>query len=242
MFDVVPVAVEPGSIDLIIADLPYGVTDHNLAPTNNTMVDLTKFWGMVDTVLQPWGLVVTTCLMKLAVELINSRPGWFRYDLVYEKPQGTNFFAANDRPLRSHETVLVFSPESLKRTTYNPQMEHGDPYQTGPRVSAGMNYGEIQGVGVDNQGTRMPKSVLRFSKGDDAKVHPTQKPVDLYNWLVRTYSNPGDLVLDPCAGGGTTGIACLESGRNAILVEIWHDMFLRMEERVRKFREYTPTL
>jgi site-specific DNA-methyltransferase (adenine-specific) len=135
---------------------------------------------------------------------------WFRYELIWEKPQGTNPLNAKKMPLKSHKSIVVFYK---KHPTYHPQMEKGVPYsgfETKNGTTIGEVYGGSKSIHAANLGTRYPKSVLRF-KQERGGLHPTQKPVPLMEYLIRTYSNEGDVVLDNCAGSGSTGVAALNT-------------------------------
>ena len=203
-----------GSVQLLLSDLPSGET----RATFDRPLPLEEFWVAAWRAVVPAGVVVlmASCI-RFAAELMASEPEFFRYDLVWHKSIAGGFLNAKKRPLRAHEFVLVFSKGA--KSTYNPQMRGGlgPVHGNAGRRSTGENYGPAKGgksrVGATD---RHPWSVLQFASvgtTDPARVHPQQKPVDLFRWCVRTYSNPGDLVVDPCAGSGSTGEAAEAEGR-----------------------------
>lgn len=202
------------SIDAVIADPPYGTTD---LPWD-VSVDLKAFWSEVGRVLKPCGVVVLFSQQPLTTDLINSNRKQFRYELVWAKNRATGHLDAKRRPMRAHEHVLVFS-DKFKGTTYNPQKTPGKPYTS--RSHASRHYGHHTPTVTRNEtGERYPRSVLHFAGAPlERGMHPTQKPVDLLRWLVLTYTHPGERVLDPFSGSGTTGVACALEGRAYVGIE-----------------------
>lgn len=175
--------------------------------------------------LSPDGVVAVTCSLTAAVEIMGAAPaGWYRYDLVWHKTTPTGFLNAKKAPLRNHELVLIFSPMPLGKHTYNPQKTYGHVRKVSKASSkAGCKKTELYGkAGLTTYDSteRYPLSVMTF-KTDRQKsaIHPNQKPVELLRYLIRTYTNPGDMVMDPVAGSGTTGIAAYEEGRDCLLIE-----------------------
>lgn len=214
--------VADGSVDMVFADLPYGVTANKW----DTCIPLAPLWDHLLRIGKPRCAYVFTATQPFATTLINSQPKLFRYDLVWSKPMATNFLNANFRPLRAHENVIVFSratanPNSNTHMVYNPQMVAGKPYIIYRRGKNTANYNHTRGVPKDGTvnatGNRYPRSIVAFC--GDSRVHPTQKPVALLEWLIRTYSNEGDTILDPVMGSGTTGVACRNTGRAFIGIE-----------------------
>jgi site-specific DNA-methyltransferase (adenine-specific) len=208
----------PASIDLMLADLPYGTTQC----TWDTPIDLVRFWPAVWRALKQAGTAVLFATQPFTSRLISSAYDDFRYMWIWEKPKATGHLNSKKQPLRAHEDIVVFF---RKPGTYNPQFEKGEAYKGTPRPASKTTehysaYGEARG---DNPGIRYPRSVLRFSHAlgkKEVKVHPTQKPVALLRYLIRTYSNPGDVVLDPCEGSGSTGEAAVLEGRKYIGIEL----------------------
>lgn len=209
-------AIEPGSASLVLSDLPSGETqaEFDVAP------DLARLWPAIWHCLAPDGIaVLMASSLRFASKVYCSQESFFRHDLVWSKSLATGHLNASRAPLRSHEFALVFLRES---GTYNPQMMTGaSPIHAARRGAHGENYGHATGVTHARAGAtdRYPVSVLEFgSVGTSSKerVHPQQKPVSLLSWLIRTYSNPGELVVDPYAGSGSTGKAAETEGRRFI--------------------------
>lgn len=205
-------SLRKGSVGLILSDLPSGETQ---APFDE-VPDLNSFWIAAWRALKPAGVaVIIASSLRFAASLIDAEFVYFRYDLVWSKSVATGFLNSGRRPLRAHEFVLVFCRQA---GVYHPQMVRGaTPIHAARRLSAGENYGKVAPSRSRAGATdRFPTSVLEFgSVGSSAKhrAHPQQKPEELLRWLVRTYSNPRDLVVDPFAGSGSTGVAALAEGR-----------------------------
>jgi site-specific DNA-methyltransferase (adenine-specific) len=184
--------IADGSVDMILADLPYGVTEN----VWDSVIPLAPLWDQYKRIIKRNGAIVLTAQIPFSIMLGASNLPWLRYEWVWEKEQGTNFLMAKQAPLKSHENVLVFS-EGVH--TYNPQMEPGKPYVKRRNPSQSTNWKDCASrdgkiVVTMNDGYRYPKTVLRFGY-DNELIHPTQKPVALFEYLVRTYTNPGELVL-----------------------------------------------
>lgn len=205
------------SIDLVLCDLPYGMTDCAW----DKVIPMDRLWSQYKRLLRPNGRVVLTACMRFAVDLIASSPkGWFRHDLVWDKVVVTGFLDAKRRPMRRHEHVLVFSPKGL--SCYNPQLTVGEPYKA--RAAKGKRstsvYGDFKDAHTENKGTRYPTSIIRASNSNaKGKHHPTEKPLELCDWLVKTYSNPGAVILDNTMGSGSFGVSALRLGRSFIGIE-----------------------
>ena len=199
------------SIDCIVTDPPYGNTNCDF----DCIVDEPTLLKELKRVIKPNRAVCIFCMLRMAVRLINIDPKWFRYEWIWAKNRGTGFITANKMPMRAHEMILVFSE---KQTLYNPQFTYGKPYRTKGRSSC-VHYGSALRDRTDNpDGRRYPLDVIQFSNVNQAgvNVQPTQKPADLCEYLIRTYSNPGDVILDPFAGSGTTAVAAINSDRSFI--------------------------
>jgi site-specific DNA-methyltransferase (adenine-specific) len=206
--------ISDGSVDLVLCDLPYGTT----ACKWDFVIDPVELWRHYCRVCKANAAMVFTASQPFTTTLISSNLKDFRYGLVWEKPQGTNPFQAKIAPMKCHEDILVFYQ---RKPTYNPQMTQGKPYGgfSSETATIGEVYGSAQSKHRANpEGTRYPRSVLRFAQ-ERGGLHPTQKPVPLMEYLVLTYSNPGEIVLDNCMGSGTTGVACHNTGRNFIGIE-----------------------
>lgn len=211
------------SVDLILADLPYGAT----ACTWDRSLDLDSFWKMVRRVLKPDGTVVLTSAGRFTADLISSNRSWFKYSLVWEKTRKSQFLHAKYRPLVAHEDILVFSPAGASerarvKMTYNPQgvTDLAEPKVMEAASGPSSVYKPITSRASTRIQTRTnyPSSILTFAS-EGKNLHPTQKPVALMEYLIATYSNPGDTVLDPTMGSGTTGVAARNLGRGFIGIE-----------------------
>lgn len=217
--------IRDGTVDLVLCDLPYGTT--NCAW--DTVIPFEPLWAQYHRVLKPRGAILLFAAQPFATDLINSARKLFRYDLVWEKTAPVGFANAKRMPLRSHELILVFYK---KLPTYNPQglVRLEKPIVNRAAKNSGV-YSAMNNIGVQEY-TNYPRSVLHFPNRRGPRYHPTQKPVELAEYLVRTYSNPGDLVLDNCMGSGTTGIACLNSGRRFIGFEMDEAYFKVAQKRI----------
>lgn len=210
-------ALPAGSVDLILADLPYGTTNIEW----DIPLPLTQLWNHYERLLKPGGCVVLFGSQPFTSTLILSNLRWFKYELIWDKNKCGSPGLAKVRPMKTHENIIVFAPG---KTTYNPQMEKGDPYYRKAPKKIRCNthgYGFSNDREIENEGVRYPKSVLNISRDFSAQqqVHPTQKPVSLLSWLISTYSNPGDTVLDNVMGSGSTGVAAVTLGRKFIGME-----------------------
>lgn len=226
--------LETGSVDLMLQDPPYGSTQNDW----DNKPFLAKIWFEWERVIKDNGAIVFTAQQPFTSELVLSRPGFFRYSLIWEKTKAGGFLNANKMPLQSHEDILVFY-KSLP--TYNPQMMKGEPYiKKAVTNGDGKNYGKFERVGQVNinDGKRYPRSVITFENDNHDSLHPTQKPVDLFRYLIKTYSNEGDLVFDGYSGSGTTAAACLKEKRRFIGSELNKEYFnlsvKRLEEIVKQ--------
>ena len=222
--------IPTGSVNMICTDLPYGTTSIQW----DTPIQLDKLWEGYKRLLSPKGCVVLFGSQPFTAKLVISNLEWFKYELVWNKNKCGSPGLAKYRPMKTHENILVFAPG---KTVYNPQMEVGEAYQRAAPKKIRCNnhgYGFTNSTGVKNEGTRYPKSILNIGRDFSAQqqVHPTQKPVPLLSWLVKTYSNEGDTVLDSCMGSGTTGIACMNLGREFIGVEKDETIFAVATQRL----------
>ena len=201
------------AVDMILCDLPYGTTRNKW----DTVIPLEPLWGQYNRIVKDNGIIVLTSQSPFDKILGASNINMFRYEWIWSKDQGTGHLNAKKMPLKSHENILVFYKHL---PTYNPQMDGNEKRvvkRNGQRAKTS-NYGTHIEIEKSEYIGRYPKSVIAFSK-DKEKIHPTQKPVALFEYLIKTYTNEGDLVLDNCAGSGTTGVACINTNRNYILIE-----------------------
>lgn len=201
------------TVDMIFTDLPYGTTKNAW----DIPIPLDQLWEQYRRVLKPGGAVLLFAQMPFGADLINSNRKWYRYEWIWRKTMPVGFLNAGRMPLRTHENILVFY-EHLP--TYHPQKTPGKPYTAKRSALATHNYGHFDRVTTINDGERCPRDVLTFSNGNNAsKIHPPEKPVDLLEYMIRTYTDSGDTVLDSCMGSGACGVACQQLGRNFIGIE-----------------------
>ena len=203
------------SIDMILCDLPYGTTQNKW----DSVIPLDKLWKQYERIIKDNGVIVLTAQGVFTAKLTLSNEKLFKYKIVWEKSKSTNFLNAKKQPLRKHEDICVFYK---KQPIYNPQMRKGKPYNKGIRKDQLTgSYGDFKPVEVKSNGDRYPIDVVYFktAESEGAVYHPTQKPVALFEYLIRTYTNEWELVLDNCAGSGTTGVACTNTKRDFILIE-----------------------
>jgi site-specific DNA-methyltransferase (adenine-specific) len=208
-------ALPARSVDMILADLPYGTT----ACEWDEVIPFEPMWAAFERVIKPRGAIVLTASQPFTSRLVCSNIAWFRYVLVWEKSNGTNFMNSPFQPLKVHEDINVFSPAASSYSTrgsmaYYPIKEVGKPYATTNKQGLHQFHSSPAGVTSINLGWRYPRSILRFN--EERGLHPTQKPVALFEYLIRTYTRPGEVVLDPVCGSGTTAIACRNTGRRWI--------------------------
>ena len=203
------------SIDMVLCDLPYGTTQNKW----DSVIPLGELWQQYRRIVKDDGAIVLTSQGMFTAELMVSNPKMFRYKWIWEKSKSTNFLNAKKQPLRNHEDVCVFY---RRQPVYHPQMIDGEPYDKGIRKNQmSGSYGDFQPVHVHSDGKRYPTDIIYFKTAEsEGKVfHPTQKPVELGRYFVRTYTNPGDIVLDNTSGSGSFLVAALLEGRNFIGIE-----------------------
>ena len=220
-------AMPANSVDLILADLPYGTTRNSW----DSLIPLTSLWESYEHILKPGGCVVLTSAQPFTAALVMSKPDWFRYEWIWSKTIGSGQLNAKKQPMRTHESVLVFAP---KAPPYFPQMGVGTPYKMTRKVSSwtGRGFNEQSDHKAVNTGTRYPKSVLLVPNPRIKGGHPTQKPVALFEYLIETYTLPGQVVLDNVMGSGTTAEAARNTGRKWIGMELDVDFASQDNKRV----------
>ena len=209
-------SIPDGSVDMILCDLPYGTTQNKW----DSILPFEQLWKEYWRVCKPNAAVVLTAAQPFTSALVMSQVNYFKYDWVWRKPKGTGHLNAKKMPMRDKEDIVVFYKE---QPVYNPQFGEGDPYnnKAGKNKQTGLtdSYGDFGTHREGSDGKRYPKQVLDFGIVERGTIHPTQKPVPLFEYLINTYTNPGDLVLDNCAGSGTTAIAAERTGRRWICME-----------------------
>jgi len=244
------------SINLFLLDLPYANKKFGncTACSWDTPIDLDKMWVEIKRMMKPNGIIIFFCNTKFGYALINSNLKWFKYDLIaprfveqkiWEKSKKVGFLSANKQPLRKHENIYIFKKE---QGTYNPQKTEGDPYidnrdtKRNEEIVYGKNIIRKQ---KENKGDRHPTSILPEFYNEEAEttilkynsvhktIHRTQKPVDLLEWLIKTYTNEEDLVMDFCMGSGSCGMACKNTNRKFIGIEKDEEIFKLAEKRLK---------
>ena len=201
------------SVDAIITDLPYGTT----ACKWDTIIPFIPMWAQVKRVLKANGAFITTASQPFTSALIMSNLDWFKYELIWEKEQGKQPLLAKIQPMKAHENIIVFGGGRIK---YNPQMTTGEIYTDKRTCLIKSEHGDHYKVPIINKNTRYPISVVKFRQINSAGNHPTQKPVALMEYLINTYTNEGDTVLDFCMGSGSTGVAAMKLNRRFIGIEL----------------------
>ncbi len=240
-------SIPSGSIDAIITDLPFGTT----ACKWDSIIPLLPMWKEVKRVLKSTGTFITTASQPFTSALIASNYEMFKYEYIWNKSRRFGVLHAKNMPLKKHENVEVFSKgivahigKSKNRMTYNPQMQEGKPYKklvtrkqfegTEHRLARP----SLNEKMIINDGYRYPHTVLDFPFGNNKSLHPTQKPVALYEYLIKTYTNEGEMVLDIAMGSGTTIEAAERTGRNSIGIEKDEGIF---QSAVLRLKSYTPS-
>jgi len=204
-------------------------------------------WDSIKRIMKPNGIVIMFCTAKFGYRLIHSNPKWFRYDLIWKKSRKVGFLSANKMPLRQHENIYLFKP---KQGTYHPQKTEGKPYFRAEHKYV-IDLGMIEGGYYRGEGKkpfkrmpahpteRHPTSLIDYDgdsiliyKNPHKTIHRTQKPVELCEWLIKTYSNEGDTVMDFTMGSGTVAIACLNTNRKFIGVEKDKEIYEKAQDRI----------
>jgi len=221
------------SIDMILCDLPYGTT----ACKWDTIIPFEPLWEQYERVIKDNGAIVLNGSQPFTSKLIISNENLFRYELIWEKTIATNPFLSKKQPMKKHENILIFYK---KQPLYNPQYEIGKPYtDKGNRQNKRSTQTTMDKKPINNNGYRYPSSVKKFSNGNNGAIHPAQKPVELCEYLIKTYTNEGETVLDNCMGSGTTGVACLNTGRNFVGIELDEKYFEIAKERIERHEVQT---
>ena len=225
------------SVDLVLCDPPYGTTHCEW----DKPIDLVGMWGGYHRICKPNAAIILFSAQPFTTDLINSNRKEFRYEIIWEKTQKTGFYNANKMPLKAHEIILVFYK---KLPSYNPQKYIVEREDIGrvrnKKADRCVLYGHVNAQDWVETGERYPHDVIHFSnwngalfgKTDKATKHPTQKPIPLLEYLIKTYTNEGDTVLDNCMGSGSTGVACVNLNRNFIGMELKGEYFQIAKDRV----------
>ena len=231
--------VKDKSIDMILCDLPYGITQLEW----DKVIPFKPLWEQYKRIAKPNAAIVLFSQMPFGAELIMSNRKMFRYEIVWYKTSPGDFLNCRRKPLKIHENILVFYGAL---PTYNPQMTPAKYYRRRGGVESEWSiYHHIKHPVISEYSSRHPTDVITFSnhngalwgKTDKVIKHGTSKPVDLLEYLIRTYTNPGDLVLDNCMGSGSTAVACVNTNRDFIDMEIMPDFYSIAQDRVEKAKQ-----
>lgn len=215
------------SIDMILCDLPYGSTRNKW----DCPIPFDDLWRHYKRIIKDNGCIALFAQTPFDKVLGASNLPMLKYEWIWEKQQGTGFLNAKKMPLKIHENILIFYK---KPPTYSPQMRTGfKPYKCSSGRGSS-NYGSQVSVVTDNDGKRYPIDVIKFPY-DKAKLHPTQKPVALCEYLINTYTNENEIVLDNCMGSGSTGVACLNTNRRFVGIELDEKYFEIAKERIERY-------
>lgn len=219
--------ISPQSVDMILCDLPYGSTKNKW----DTIVPFDKLWEQYNRIITSNGVIALFCDGLFMANLMLSNTKMWRYNLIWNKNRGCDFLNANVKPLKSHEEIAIFYK---KKPVYNKRFWYSTPYAPTKNGLLSDNYGDRkQAWSESKNGERNPLSILSFNR-DASRVHPTQKPVALLEWLIKTYTNEGMTILDNCMGSGSTGVACANTNRNFIGMELDENYFEIAKERIDK--------
>ena len=220
--------IPDGSVDMILCDLPYGTTRNQW----DTKIPMDDLWKEYHRVLRGGGVTVLFAQYPFNFIVGSSNLKEFRYQWIWKKNQSTGFLNANRQPLKCHEDILVFCDRGAP---YNPQVTYTPPRKSSPHSTHSDNYGEdTQELHTKTVSFKYPLDVLDFDCNTDEKIHPTQKPVKLCEYLIRTYTDEGMTVMDNCMGSGTTGVAAIQTGRDFIGIEKDPTYYEKALERLEK--------
>lgn len=237
-----------GPVDAIITDLPYGTT----ACSWDVVIPFAPMWEQVKRLLKPNGAFVTTASQPFTSMLVMSNLAWFKYEWIWSKSRPSGFVHAKNAPLKGHENILIFSSGAINhesmtdnRMIYHPQgiIPYGKntyrPHRD-ENFTSTIGHRPSHKKTIFQEFTNYPKTIIEFPNPNDCSLHPTQKPLALYEYLVLTYTNLGDTVLDFCFGSGTTGVACVKTGRNFIGCEISPEYYAIAERRIEEAQLQIP--
>ena len=216
--------IADGSADMILCDLPYGTTKNKW----DSVIPLDRLWLQYERIIKDDGCIALFAQTPFDKVLGASNLKLLKYEWIWKKDNVTGFLNAKKMPLKLHENILIFYK---KLPIYNPQMRKGFKPYSQKNGGNSSNYGEQARIVTENNGDRYPVDIVKFNRDKD-KFHPTQKPVALLEYLIKTYTNEGETVLDNCMGSGSTGVACANSGRRFIGMELDENYFNIARERI----------
>lgn len=236
--------IPSGSIDMILADLPYNVTGLKW----DSIIPLDKLWEQYERIIKPNGAIVLTAMQPFTTELISSNRRLFKYTWVWNKVKPGNFLTAKLKPMQNHEDIIVFSKANTANCNknnmcYYPILEKREKPRKYKKEADSDIYARKNTTSIEyTTDFKYPKSILEISNANQKnKLHPTQKPIELFEYLIKTYTKEGEVVLDNTAGSGTTGIACLNTKRQFILMEKDPNYFEKIKKRVGDFNKNFET-
>lgn len=222
--------IPSGSVNMVLCDLPYGTTRNKW----DNVIPFAPLWEQYKRICKGNAAIVLFSQFPFTVSLVNSNPKMFRYEWIWQKSQGVGFLNANRMPLKIHENILVFYQ---KLPIYNPQKSAGGAYRKTFNGNS-TNYGKMKPWAAQNtDGSRYPTDIIHFPQANcsgETMYHPTQKPVALLEYLIKTYTNENDVVLDNCMGSGSTGVACVNTNRDFIGIEQSEEYFEIAKKRINK--------
>ena len=232
------------SVDMILCDLPYGTTKNKWDST----INLELLWKQYKRIIKQRGCIALFAQTPFDKVLGSSNLEMLKYEWIWEKPMATGRLNCNFAPMKAHENILIFSKsaacyvkDSNNSMIYHPQMTEGKPYKAiSGRASTNYDTKWSKEQLTINNGTRYPRDIQKFTHDKD-KLHPTQKPVLLLEYLIKTYTNKGDIILDNCMGSGSTGVACVNTNRKFIGIELDDTYFEIAKERINKAVENTKS-
>ena len=224
-----------GSIDVVLCDLPYGVTRN----PRDSPIPFAPLWEQYKRVVKRNGAILLFGQGRFYIDLVESNRAWYRYDLIWDKALPTGFLNANRMPLRRHEQIAVFYD---RLPTYNPQYTEGKPLPGKGKAYRwkdypNHNYGSFRQTEDTRAGSteKYPMSILRYTKPHPSRAkHPTEKPVALLEYLIRTYTDTGETVLDNCMGSGSSAVACIRTGRHYIGYELDEGYYKTAKTRIER--------
>lgn len=218
-------SVKDKSVDMVLCDLPYGFTRNKW----DSIIPFSELWEHYSRIIKDNGCIALFCDGLFMADLMVSNRKMWRYNLIWDKQRGCDFLNANVKPLKSHEEIAIFYK---KKPTYNKQSWYSKPYKKTKNGSLSSNYGERGAAYTESlDGARNPLSILSYPR-DSSRYHPTQKPVALCEYLIKTYTNQGDTVLDNCMGSGSTGVAAVNTNRKFIGIELDKEYFNIAQARI----------
>jgi len=220
--------IPPKSIDMILCDLPYGTTQNHW----DSVIPLDQLWKHYERIIKDRGVIALTSQGLFTANLILSNPKLFKYKITWVKSKPTNFLNAKKQPLRKHEDICIFYKN---QPVYNPQMSNGEPYNKGFRKDQlSGSYGDFKTVEVKSDGERYPTDVIYFktAESEGEVYHPTQKPVELGRYLIRTFTKENDIVLDNTCGSGSFLVSAVLEGRKFIGIEKNQEVYLFKKKKI----------